>query len=153
MLQAEFVLHLLPDTTRFPKLGDCKIVLSCDVRCFSTWLQPAMHCYAEAGQPITKFLTRPLAVGTKCFAKTARDLQQCLGTLDQASQKPWTYIQAKVCIVQGETTWYTCCCTGSGKGMKATVTLVRQHCVLKRMSITTLTLIDPLGPRHLQSEK
>ena len=68
-LQAGSVLHLLPDTTKNKKGGHCKVVLSCDVMCFSTWLQLAVHHYAEAGQPITNFLTRPLSVGTKRFTE------------------------------------------------------------------------------------
>ena len=36
---------------------------------FSTWLPLAVHHYAEAGQLITNFLTRPPAVGTKRFTE------------------------------------------------------------------------------------
>ena len=71
-LQAGSVLHLLPDTTKNKKGGHCKVFLSCDVMCFSTWLQLAVCHYAEAGQPITNSLTRPLSVGTKRFTEQPR---------------------------------------------------------------------------------
>lgn len=62
------ILHLLPDTTTNKKGGHCRIVLSCDILCLSSWLQRAMHHCAAAGQQSTNFITRPLAVGTKRFA-------------------------------------------------------------------------------------
>jgi len=62
-------LHLLPDTTKNKKGGHCTVTLSCDVLCFSTWLQLAVHHYAAAGQPIINFITRPLQVGTKTYAE------------------------------------------------------------------------------------
>ena len=68
-LPAGATLHLLPDTTKNKKGGHCKITLSCDALCFSSWLQMSVHYYAAAGQPITNFITRPLAVGTKRFAE------------------------------------------------------------------------------------
>ena len=68
-LQAGSVLHLLPDSTKNKKGGHCKVVLSCDVMCFTTWLQLAVCQYAEAGQPITNFITRPLSVGTSRFTE------------------------------------------------------------------------------------
>ena len=63
------VLHLLPDTTKNKKGGHCTVTLTCDVLCFSTWLQLAVTHFAEAGQPITNFLTRPLQVGNKQYAE------------------------------------------------------------------------------------
>ena len=68
-LQAGAVIHLLPDTTKNKKGGHCKITLSGDVLCFSTWFQKALPYYTAAGQPITNFVIRPLAVGTKLFAE------------------------------------------------------------------------------------
>ncbi len=62
-------LHLLPDSTKNKKGGHCSISLTCDVLCFTTWLQLALHQYAVAGQPITDYLTRPLQVGTKVFSE------------------------------------------------------------------------------------
>ena len=63
------MLYLLPDTTKNKKGGHCKITLTCDILCFSVWLQQATYCYAAAVQPITKSITRPLEVGTKQFAE------------------------------------------------------------------------------------
>ena len=68
-LQAGAVLHVLPDTTKNKKKGQCKITLSRDVMCFSTWFQMAVHHHAAAGQPITYYITRPLGVETKQFAE------------------------------------------------------------------------------------
>jgi len=68
-LPAGAMLHLLPGTTKNRKGGHCSVTLTCDVLCFSTWLQLVTHHYAEAGQPVTNFITRPLAVGTKQFAE------------------------------------------------------------------------------------
>ena len=68
-LSAGPILYLLPDTTKNKKGGHCKVTLSCDVLCFSSWLKMAVHHYAAAGQPITSFITRPLAVGTKRIAE------------------------------------------------------------------------------------
>ena len=61
-LPAGAILHLLPDTTKNKKGGQCKIILTCDVLCFSSWLQMTVHHYAAAGQPITNIITRPLVV-------------------------------------------------------------------------------------------
>ncbi len=49
-LQAGAVLHLLPDPTKYKKGGHCKITLSRDVMCFSTWFQMAVHYHAAEGQ-------------------------------------------------------------------------------------------------------
>ena len=68
-LPAGVILHLLHDTIRNKKGGHFKITLSCDVRCFSFWLQLAVHHYAAADQPISNLITRPLAVGTIHFAE------------------------------------------------------------------------------------
>ena len=68
-LQAGAVLHLLPDTTKNKKGGHCKVTLTRDVMCFSTWFQMAVHHHAAAGQPITNYITRPRGVGTKQFAE------------------------------------------------------------------------------------
>ena len=62
-------LHLLPDSTKNKKGGHCSVTLTCDVLCFTTWLQLALHHYAAAGQPTTDYLTRPLQVGTKVFSE------------------------------------------------------------------------------------
>ena len=62
-------LHLLPDSTKNKKGGHCSVSLTCDVLCFTTWLQLALHQYAVAGQPITDYLTRPLQVGTKVLSE------------------------------------------------------------------------------------
>ena len=48
-LQAGAVLHLLPDPTKYKKGGHCKITLSRDVMCFSTWFQMAVQLKASAG--------------------------------------------------------------------------------------------------------
>lgn len=64
-LAAGAVLHVLPDNTKNKKGGHCPVTLTCDVLCFSTWLERATHHYAVAGQPITNFLTRPLQPGSK----------------------------------------------------------------------------------------
>ena len=63
-LQAGAVLHLLPDTTKNKKGGHCKITLTNDLMCFSTWFQMVAHHYATAGQPITNHIIRPLGVGS-----------------------------------------------------------------------------------------
>ena len=68
-LQAGAVLHMLPDTTKNKKGGHCKTTLQLNALCFSTWLQLAVPLYSAAGQPITNFIIRPLAVGTKQFAE------------------------------------------------------------------------------------
>ena len=88
-LQAGAVLHLLPDTTKNKKGGHCKITLTSDVMCFSTWFQMAAHHYAAAGQPITNHIIRPLGVGTKQFAEKPMTcsnawarLTKCLKALD-----------------------------------------------------------------------
>ena len=57
------------DTTKKRKGGHCKVTLSHNVMCFSFWFQLAVHHYAAAGQSITNFVTRPLAVGTKQCAE------------------------------------------------------------------------------------
>ena len=62
-------LHLLPDYTKTKKGGHCSITLTCDVLCVSTWLGLAVHHYAEAGQPIINYITRPLQVGTNLYAE------------------------------------------------------------------------------------
>ncbi len=46
-LQAGAVLHLLPDPTKYKKGGHCKITLSRDVMCFSTWFQMAVQLKAS----------------------------------------------------------------------------------------------------------
>jgi len=76
-LQAGAVLHLLPDTTKNKKGGHCKVTLTRDVMCFSTWFQMAVHHHAAAGQPITNYITRPLGVGTKQFAENLLGTSQC----------------------------------------------------------------------------
>ena len=63
------VLHLLPDTTKNKKGGHCTVTLTCDVLCLPTWLQLAVTYFAEAGQPMTNFRTRPLQVGTQLYAE------------------------------------------------------------------------------------
>ena len=70
-LSAGSKLHLIPDHTKNKKGGHCSITLTCDVLCFSTWLQLAVHHYSAAGQPITNHITRPLQVGSKVFAERA----------------------------------------------------------------------------------
>ncbi len=64
-------LHMLPDTTKNKKGGHCSVTLTCDVLCFTTWLQLAVQHYAAAKQPITNYLTRPLHVRNKVFAEKA----------------------------------------------------------------------------------
>ena len=59
-LQAGAVLHLLPDTTK-NKEGTAK---TRDVMSSSTLFQMAVHHHADAGQPITNCITRPLGVVT-----------------------------------------------------------------------------------------
>ena len=68
-LTAGAVLHLLPDHTKNKKGGHCRVTLTCDALCLSTWLARAVQQHAEAGQPITNFITRPLQVGTNLFAE------------------------------------------------------------------------------------
>ena len=68
-LPAGSILHLLPDTIKNKKGGHCVVTLTCDILCWFTWLQLAVHHYAAAGQPVTNFLTRPLQVGTKLYAE------------------------------------------------------------------------------------
>jgi len=68
-LPAGAMVHLLPDTTKNRKGGHCSVTLTCDVLCFTTWLQLVTHHYAAAGQPVTNFITGPLTVGKKLFAE------------------------------------------------------------------------------------
>ena len=68
-LPAGATVHLLPDTTKNRKRGHCSFTLTCHVLYFTTWLQLMTHHYAAAGQPVTNFITRPLAVGTKQLAE------------------------------------------------------------------------------------
>ncbi len=63
------MVYLLPDTTKNKKGGHCSVSLTCDVLCFTTWLQLVTYHYAAAGRRVTNFFTRPLAVGTKQFAE------------------------------------------------------------------------------------
>ena len=69
VLQAGAVLRLLPDQTKDKKGGHCRITLTRDVMCCSTWLEMAMHCHAAAGQPIINHIIRPLGSNTKQFAE------------------------------------------------------------------------------------
>ena len=74
-LQDGSVLHLFPDTTNNKKGGYCKIILSCDAICFSTWLPLAVHHYAEAGQPITSFLTEQPMTCSNAWARLTKHLK------------------------------------------------------------------------------
>jgi len=51
-LQAGAVLHLLPDITKNKKGGVCKITLSRDVICLSTWFQIAVHTTQLQASPL-----------------------------------------------------------------------------------------------------
>ena len=62
-------LHIYPDVTKNRKGGHCVVTLSCDVMCFTTWLQLAVQAYEEDMQPITNYFVRPLQKGTKVFAE------------------------------------------------------------------------------------
>ena len=68
-LQPGAQLHLFPDVTKNRKGGYCTVTLSCDIMCFTAWLQLAAASYEEAKQPITNYIMRPLHKGTKTFAE------------------------------------------------------------------------------------
>ena len=68
-LQPGAQLHLFPDVTKNRKGGYCTVTLSCDMMCFTAWLQLAAVAYEEAKQPITNYVMRPLHKGTKTFAE------------------------------------------------------------------------------------
>lgn len=68
-LQAGAQLYLYPDVTKNRKGGHCTVTLSCDIMCFTTWLQLATAAHEEAKQPITNYIMRPLHKGTKTFAE------------------------------------------------------------------------------------
>ena len=67
-LQPGAQLYLFPDVTRNRKGGYCTVTLSCDLLCFTTWLQLAVPAYEAARQPITNYVARPLERGSKVFA-------------------------------------------------------------------------------------
>ena len=52
-LASKSEVHLIPDSTKNKKGGHCRLTLSCDELCFTSWLQLAIHSYHAAGQPIT----------------------------------------------------------------------------------------------------
>ena len=68
-LQPGAQLHLFPDITKNRKGGHCTVTLSCNIMCFTAWLQLATAAYEEAKQPITNYVVRPLHKGTKTFAE------------------------------------------------------------------------------------
>ena len=68
-LQPRAQLHLFPDVTKNRRGGHCTVTLSCDIMCFTAWLQLAAAAYEEAKQPITNYVVRPLHKGTKTFAE------------------------------------------------------------------------------------
>ena len=92
-LQVGAILHLLPDTTKNKKGGHCKITLTGDIMCFSTWLQQlqAMYHYIVAGQPITNFITRPLETGTKQFAEKPMTISNIWAQLTKALKELGMY--------------------------------------------------------------
>jgi len=45
------------DTTKNKKEGHCKVTLTRDAMCSSTWFQMAVHHHADAGRPITNQIT------------------------------------------------------------------------------------------------
>lgn len=62
----------VPKYTSFqmpPKGGHCSLTFSSNLLCFTSWLQPASALYADAGQLIANFLTRPLIEGSQLFAE------------------------------------------------------------------------------------
>ena len=67
-LQPGAQLHPFPDVTRNKRKVYCTVTLSCDLMCFSTWLQLAVAAHEDAKHPITNFTMRPLHKGTKVFA-------------------------------------------------------------------------------------
>ncbi len=68
-LQAGSQLHIFPDVTKNRKGGHCTVTLSCDIMCFTTWLQLAVESSEDLKQPITNYIVRPLQRGTKVFAE------------------------------------------------------------------------------------
>ena len=68
-LQPGAQLHLLPDVTKNKKGGRCTVTLTCDVLCFSFWLQLLVPAHTAAGQPITNYITRPLNSSGKVFSE------------------------------------------------------------------------------------
>ena len=62
-------LHIIPDATKNRKGGHCNIDLTCDLLCFSFWLQLLIHSYAAAGHPVTNWITRPLTSSGKSFTE------------------------------------------------------------------------------------
>ena len=68
-LQAGSQLHIFPDVTNNCKGGHCILTLSCDIMCFTTWLQLAVETSKDLNQPSTNYIVRPLQRGTKVFAE------------------------------------------------------------------------------------
>ena len=68
-LQPGAQLYLFPDVTKNRKGGHCTVSISCDLLCFTTWLQLAVPAYEDARQPITNYVVRPLNRGSKTFAE------------------------------------------------------------------------------------
>ena len=66
-LQAGSHLGIFPDVTKNRKGGHCTVTLSCDIMCFTTWLQLAITVYQDALQPITNYIVRPVQRGTSTF--------------------------------------------------------------------------------------
>ena len=77
------VLYLLPDTTKNKKGGYCVVTLTCDILYLCTWLQLAVHHHAAAGQPITRFLARPLQLNTKQYGKKGMTCSNAWARLNQ----------------------------------------------------------------------
>ena len=69
LLQPNAQLHIHPDHTKNRKGGYCTVTISCDIMCFTTWLQLLVNASEEAKQPITNHLVRPLQRGTHTFAE------------------------------------------------------------------------------------
>ncbi len=46
------LVHIFPNVTKYRKGGHCTVILSCDIMCFTTWLQLAVESSVDLKQPI-----------------------------------------------------------------------------------------------------
>jgi len=147
-LQAGAVLHLLPDTTKNKKGGQCKFTLTRDVMCFSTWFQMAVHHHAAAGQPISNCITRPLGVGTKQFAEKPMTcsnawarLTKCLKALDMYTGQS-VHSTRRGNMIHRQ---HVC--------KRVTKKLERLQCAMRKMQSTTLMCIGLPDSGHCRQAR
>lgn len=137
-----------PDHIKSKKGEHCSITLTCNVLCFSTWLQLAVHHYSAAGRPVTNHITRPLQVGSQVFAEKATSSSNVWARLVKQLKELGMY--------QGQSVHNTIRAMMIHKQHQACF-LCKRHAqklqrlqgAMRRMLSTTLTCTGPLGTSDL----